>query len=81
METFLLIYAALIFSSVFLLNYFFSVSAIDIYLTAFAIEFFVAVLATSPYNHEETKRQMFIGAVLLVIFAGVVAERMLSLLK
>jgi hypothetical protein len=79
-EILLLIYGCFIFCTVFVLSYF-AVYQLDIYLTAFAIEFFLAVLVTSPYGHAETRRQMVIGAVLVVIFIGIVFEHILIILR
>lgn len=79
-EILLLVYASLIFSTVLILSYL-TVSRIDIYLAAFAIEYFVAVLATAPYGPKEAKRQMLMGAVFMILFAVVVVERLLEILK
>jgi hypothetical protein len=79
-EKLLVIYGAAIFGTVFVFSLM-RVDALYIYLTAFTIEFFTAILATSPYNSAQTRRQIAIGAVLSVIFAGAVLEHVLTILK
>jgi len=78
-ENLILIYGALIFSTVFVSSYL-AVYSLEFYLTAFGIEFFLAVLVTSPYNQAESRRQMVVGAVLMVIFVGVVIKYVLTYL-
>ena len=78
-ETFLVAYASLIVSTVVVLSYL-NVDQVDIYVAGFAIEYFVVILATAPYNPEESRRQRLIGIMLLVIFTGIVIERVLQLL-
>jgi len=78
-EVFLISYACLIVSTVVVLSYL-NVGQIDIYVAGFAIEYFIVILATAPYTPEESRRQRLIGIVLLVIFTGVVIERVLQLL-
>jgi hypothetical protein len=79
-EIFFLAYAFLISSTVIILSAL-MVTQIDVYLAAFAIEYFVAILATSPHNPGETRRERIIGVMLLVVFTGIVIERVLLLLK
>jgi uncharacterized membrane protein len=79
-ELLLLIYGALIFYTVFILSYL-SVSRFDLYMTAFAIEFFLCVIATAPYTSAETRRQMIVGIALLAVFAGVAAVQILAILR
>lgn len=57
------------------------VTQIDIYLAAFAIEYFVVVLATSPHNPGETRRERIIGVMLLIVFTAIVIGRVLQLLS
>jgi len=78
-EILLLVYGCCIFLTVFVLSYF--AVYLEIYFTAFVIEFFLAVLLTSPYGHAETRRQMVIGAVMLAIFIGIVFQHILTILK
>jgi Ca2+/H+ antiporter len=80
MERLILIYAALVFSTVFVLSYL-TTYGIEFYLTAFALEFFLAVVATSPYNRAEGRRQMLVGAILIVIFIAIVVKHALTILK
>ena len=78
-EVFLVSYACLIFSTVVVLSYL-NVEQLDIYIAGFAIEYFIVILATAPHNPEESRRQRVIGIMLLVIFTGIVIERVLQLL-
>jgi hypothetical protein len=78
-EILLVAYACLIFSTVVILSSL-NVEQIDIYIAGFAIEYFIVVLATAPHNPEESRRQRIIGIMLLVIFTGIVIERVLQLL-
>ncbi len=78
-EIFLISYASLIFSTVLVFSYL-GVGQIDIYVAGFAIEYFIVILATAPHNPEESRRQRVIGIMLLVIFTGIVIERVLQLL-
>ena len=78
-EVFLVAYACLIVSTVVVLSYL-SVGQVDIYVAGFAIEYFIVILATAPHNPEESRKQWVIGIMLLVIFTGIVIERVLQLL-
>ena len=78
-EIFFLAYAFLIVSTLLALSAL-TVTQIDVYLAAFAIEYFVAVLATSPHNPGETRRERIIAVMLLIVFAGIVIGRVLELL-
>jgi uncharacterized membrane protein (DUF485 family) len=79
-EKLLVLYGAAIFCTVFVLSLL-QVYDLYIYLTGFTIEFFVAILATAPYNSTQSRRQIVIGVVLSVIFAGAVLEHVLIILK
>jgi hypothetical protein len=79
-ELLLLIYATLVFYTVFLLSYL-DVSRLDLYMTAFVVEFFVGVIVTAPYTSAETRRQMVVGVALLAVFAGVALEQILVILR
>ena len=78
-EILLISYACLIFSTVVILSSLY-VEQVDIYVAGFAIEYFIVILATAPHNPEESRRQRAIGIMLLVIFTGIVIERVLQLL-
>jgi len=78
-EVFLISYACLIVSTVVVLSYL-NVGQVDIYVAGFAIEYFIVILATAPYNPEESRRQRLIGIIFLIIFTGIVIERVLQLL-
>ena len=78
-EVLLISYACLIFSTVVALSYL-NVAQVDIYIAGFAIEYFIVILATAPHNPEESRRQRIIGIMLLIIFTGIVIERVLQLL-
>jgi len=78
-EIFFLAYAFLIVSTLLALSAL-TVTQIDVYLAAFAIEYFIAVLATSPHNPGETRRERIIAVMLLIVFAGIVIGRVLELL-
>lgn len=79
-EFFLITYACLVISTVIVMSYL-SVTEIDVYLAALAIEYFIAILATSPHTPGETRRERVLGVMLMVLFAGIVFERILALLK
>jgi hypothetical protein len=78
-EILLTSYACLVFSTVVILSSL-GVEQVDIYVAGFAIEYFIAILATAPHDPEESRRQRVIGVMLLVIFTGIVVERVLQLL-
>lgn len=78
-EILLISYACLIFSTVVILSSL-GVEQVDIYVAGFAIEYFIIILATAPHNPEESRRQRAIGIMFLVIFTGIVIERVLQLL-
>ena len=79
-EVLILIYGTLVFLTVFFLSLL-MVTQLEYYMTAFALEFFVAVLITSPYHQSETKRQIVIGTILIVIFIAIVLRHVLLLLQ
>jgi hypothetical protein len=78
-DLFLVSYAFLVVSTVVVLSYL-SVTQIDVYVSGFAIEYFIVVLATAPHSSEELRRQWIIGIMLLIVFAGIVIGRVLQLL-
>lgn len=79
-EIFLITYACLVVSTVLVMSYL-SVTQIDVYVAALAIEYFVAILATSPHTPGETRRERVLGVMLMVVFAAIVVERVIALLK
>lgn len=79
-DAFLMIYASLVFSTVIVLSLL-SLERIDVYVALFAIEFFVASEVTSPFGPAESHRKTIIGIVLLALFTGIVAERILEILR
>ena len=78
-DTFIIVYAALLFSTVVTLGLL-SVERIDVYVALFAIEFFVASELTSPFGPAESRRKTVMGILLLAIFAGIVLERIVETL-
>jgi len=79
-EAFLIIYAAFIFSTVTVLSLL-SLDRLDVYVALFAIEFFLASELISPFGPSESLRKTIIGIVLLAIFAGIVVERVVEILR
>jgi len=79
-EAFLIIYATFIFSTVIVLSLL-GLERIDVYVALFAIEFFVACELTSPFGPSESLRKTVIGILLLAIFAGIVVERVVEILR
>lgn len=77
-ELFILTYAAFIISTVFVLG-FLGVTRLDIYLAAFAVEYFAVIPITGPHGPAETERQLIIGAMVLTVFIVIAAERILQL--
>ena len=78
-DFFLIVYAALVFSTVVILN-FLGVETIDIYVALFAIEFFVTSELVTPFGPAESRRKTIMGILLLAIFAGIVLERIVQIL-
>jgi hypothetical protein len=78
-DTFLIIYAALAFSTVITLSLL-NVDRIDIYVASFALEFFVTSALTSPSSQAESRRKTIMGLLLLAIFAAIVVERIVEIL-
>jgi hypothetical protein len=78
-DVFIITYAALMFSTVVILSLL-GVDAIDMYVALFAIEFFIASELTSPFAPDESHRRTIMGILLLVIFTGIVLERIMEIL-
>jgi hypothetical protein len=78
-ELFLIMYAVLSFSTVVVLSIL-NVQSIDIYLALFAIEFFVASELAAPFDPAESRRKDIVSAVLLVVFAAIMIERIIGIL-
>jgi hypothetical protein len=78
-DVFIITYAALLFSTVVILNLL-NVERIDVYVALFAIEFFVASELNSPLGPPESRRKTVVGILLLVIFTGIVLERIVEIL-
>ena len=78
-ETFLMVYATLIFSTVTILSAL-AVERIDFYITLFAAEFFVVSEIISPFGPAESRRKTVIGILLLAIFTAIIVERVVEIL-
>jgi hypothetical protein len=78
-ELFIIIYAALLFSTVVILSLL-GVERIDVYVALFAIEFFVASEVLSPFGATESRRKTIMGILLLAIFTGIIIERIMEIL-
>jgi hypothetical protein len=78
-DAFIIMYAALLFSTVVVLSML-GVDRIDVYVALFAIEFFVSSELTSPFRPSESRRRTLVGILLLAIFSGIVIERILEIL-
>jgi hypothetical protein len=79
-DAFIMMYTTFLFSTVVFLSLL-GVAGIDIYVALFAIEFFVASELTSPFRPTESHRITLIGIILLTIFAGIVIERIVEILR
>lgn len=79
-EIFLLSYACLVLFTVIALSSL-MISALDIYVAAFTIEYFIAVLATAPHYPVETKRERYLGVMLLSVFGVILIVHVVALLR
>jgi hypothetical protein len=79
-DSLLISYAALAFSSVVLLSLI-GVNTVDVYVALFAIEFFVASELASALSHNASRRMTVMEFVLLAIFALIVLERVVEILS
>jgi hypothetical protein len=78
-DTFLIIYATLAFSSVIVLSLI-GVETFDVYAALFVILFFVAS-ELSPFSMPgRSHRQVLLAGVLLMVFAVIVLERLIEIL-
>jgi len=78
-DVFLIVYAALVFSTVVILSLL-SVGTIDIYIALFAIEFFVASELLTPFGPAESRRKTIMGILLLAVFTVIIVERIVEIL-
>ena len=78
-NTFLLAYAALVFSTVFGLSLL-SEERIDVYIALFAVELFVAAELTRPFTVTQNRKIGIVGILMLILFAGIVVERIIGIL-
>ncbi len=78
-DSFLVTYAAILFSTVVILSLL-SVDSVDVYIALFAIEFFATSEFTSPLGPAESRRKTILGLLLLAIFTGIVVERIVEIL-
>ena len=72
-------YAALVFSTVFGLSLL-REERIDVYMTLFVLEFFIASELTSPLTPDLHRRKNIVGMVLLIIFAAIVIKQIAEIL-
>ena len=79
-DSFLITYATLAFSSVVALSLI-GVQTVDVYVALFAIEFFVASELTPTFSPMMSRRKAIMGTILLAIFAVVVIERVVEILR
>jgi hypothetical protein len=79
-DSFLVTYAALSLSSVVVLSLI-DVEAIDVYVALFAIEFFVASELSSGLSPTVMRRKAIIEIALLAVFAVIVLERVVEILR
>lgn len=77
-EVFVLVYGGLMFATVVTLSLF-GLEIIDIYLGLFALELFVTSEVTAPLSHEESRKRMVVGIVMIVIFIGAILKRIMFL--
>jgi hypothetical protein len=79
-DVFIIMYAALLFSTTVVLSLL-NVERIDVYVALFAIEFFVVSEFTSPFGPTESRKRTVVGILLLAIFAGILLERIVEILR
>jgi len=78
-DTLIFTYSLIVFSTVFILSLL-SEERIDVYAALFAVEFFIASELTSPFSQAENRRKTIMEMILLAVFIGIVAERVLEVL-
>jgi hypothetical protein len=79
-ELFLLAYASLIIFMIVVLSSL-EVSELDVYVAAIIIGYFIAILATAPHFPFESRRERIIGVMLLVVFAVILIQHVVLLLR
>jgi hypothetical protein len=79
MNLFLIVYATLAFSTIFVLSLL-GEDGLDVYVALFAIEFFIASELASPFSAPQYRRKTIAEMVMLLIFAGIVVERIIQIL-
>ncbi len=79
-DSFLITYAALTFSSVVALTLI-GVETADVYVALFAIEFFVASELTPALGPSMSIRKTVVGTAMLAIFATIVLARVMEILR
>ena len=78
-STFLLAYTVLVFSTVFGLSLL-SEERIDVYIALFAVELFIAAELTRPFTVTQNRKIGIVGILMLILFAGIVVERIIGIL-
>ena len=78
-NTLLLAYAALVFSTVFGLSLL-SEERIDVYIALFAVELFIAAELTRPFTITQNRKIGIVGILMLILFTGIVVERIIGIL-
>ena len=76
---FLIAYATLIFSTVFGLSLL-GEESIDVYMALFVVEFFITSELTSPFTPTQYRRIKILGMLMIVLFVGIVVERIVDIL-
>jgi len=77
---FLIVYATLIFATVFGLSLL-GEERIDVYAALFAVEFFITSEITSPFTPTEHHKIKILGMIMMVLFIGIVVERIIDILR
>jgi len=67
------------FSTVFALSLL-SEERLDVYMALFAVEFFVASEFASPFTPNQRRRKNILGMIMLIMFAGILAIRIVEIL-
>jgi len=76
MKSFLLTYAALVLFTVTGMS-FLDITELDLYLAAFAVEFFLSSELLSPSSRSEARRRNLIALGMLMLFIVIAATRLL----
>ena len=80
MKSFLLTYASLVLFTVVGMS-FLDITELDLFLAAFAIEFFLSSELLSPSSRSEARRRSLVALGMLALFVVIVATRLLRGLK